>query len=1035
MATPGELATFLFTDIEGSTRLWDRAPADMASALPLHDGIILRAVGDHGGTLVKHTGDGILAAFDDPAAAVLAAVAAQHALNAGPWPGEAALRVRMAIHTGDAERRGDDFFGPALNRAARILDASHGGQVLVSESAAARIGGTLPESITLRALGEHRLKDLARAETLYQVLAAGLRTEFPTLRTLEAVPNNLPIQLTDFVGRRMQLEEVTEQLRTHRLVTLSGVGGVGKSRLALQAAADLLDAFPGGVWLVELAALADPLVLPKAVAQAVGVREESDRPIVDALVGHLRSRRVLLVLDNCEHLIDAVASLAEQLLRFCPDLRILATSREGLGISGELLRQVPPLRAPEPDTPFDRLEDFEAVELFLSRARSVQPDFELTSGNAAAVIEVCHRLDGIALALELAAARLRVLSVRQIAERLDDRFRLLTGGSRTALPRQRTLQATMDWSHDLLGVPEQVLFRRLAVFQGGFGVEAVERVCTDELVPEGHVLELVARLVDESLLVTEGSDHLRYRMLETVRQYGQDKLAASGEADLVRGRHAEWVAYIADRVEEALRSTDQTAWVELLEAERGNVRAALLWADEAGAFELGLRIAAGMGRFWYLFGPYAEGRRWLGAMLAGADQRPSRRRAMALRWEGTLAWMQGRLDEAEAAAAAAMETAEQVGDGTTKALGRMLVGFVAESRGDAAAAASRFREALAELEALGEHYWASIVLTNLESVVRRMGDPEQSRALAEELVAAARRQGDGRLAGLAYTSLALNALHMGDVAAFRRHHATGLVELDRVGQQVWKTQSLVAAAYTAVVTGFPDLADELSASMVEEATVTHHPDSLAAMHTVRGVAAFYRGRWEEADRELQAAISLHVEHGAPEAATDGQILRASVALGRGDVDRAIEHAANGLLAARSIGSRGLEVGALNALAAARLARDETDEAEGLARQAAILAGRSKDLAHLARSAETLAAVAARAGNAGRTIRLLASATYHRDRLRLVRSGPEQRQFDDTLDRARYLLGADEVARLWTEGACESLPELVTCCLEPAEAVA
>jgi len=479
---PSGTVTFLFSDIEGSTQLWERQPKAMSAALARHDALMQQAIDAAGGHVFKTVGDAFHAVFEQPKAALDAALAAQTALHSEVWTlaEGRTIQVRMALHTGEAERRDGDYYGAALSRAARLLAAGYGGQTLLSETASALVAGSLPSGARLRSLGRHRFKDLAQAQEVSDLLAPNLPAIFPTLRSLEAFPNNLPAQLTSFIGRETEMAAARHLLADSRLLTLTGMGGSGKTRLALQVAAEALESYPDGVWLVELAALSDPELVAQEVAGVLGVREESEKKLLQTLRDTLRPQSALLILDNCEHVVDAAARLAEALLQACPKLSILATSREALGIGGETLLPLASLSMPALGTSAatpDALAGCEAVRFFVERATAALPAFRYSAGNAAAVASVCSRLDGIPLALELAAARVRVLTPEQIDGRLDDRFRLLSGGSRTALPRQQTLRALVDWSYDLLGEAEQTLLCRLSVFSGGWSLGAAEAVC------------------------------------------------------------------------------------------------------------------------------------------------------------------------------------------------------------------------------------------------------------------------------------------------------------------------------------------------------------------------------------------------------------------------------------------------------------------------------------------------------------------------------------------------------------------------------
>jgi predicted ATPase/class 3 adenylate cyclase len=589
--------TFLFTDIEGSTRLWEEEPDRMPPALARHDLVCREAVEASRGTVVKMTGDGMYAAFDDPADALRAAVAVQRALADPTATQGIAFRVRCGLHTGAVERRDSDFFGSAVNRAARIMSAAHGGQVLLSNAVADLVGNRLPDGVSLLDLGAVRLRDLANPVRVYQLVHPSLRQSFPALRSLETTPNNLPQQVTSFIGRERQLAETKALLDKTRLLTLLGAGGLGKTRLSLQVAADLLDNFPDGIWLVELAPLSDPQHVAQAAATVLGVKEDAGRPVQEALTKSINGRQLLLILDNCEHLLHACAVLVSSLLQAGPHLKIMASSREPLRIPGEATYQVPPLAVPE-YMPQVSLIQCDAVRLFGERAVAAQPAFAVTDQNAMAVATICQRLDGIPLALELAAARVRSLPVEKIAERLSDRFRVLTGGSRTALPRQQTLRACIDWSYNLLAPQECALLRRLSVFTGGFPLEGAEAVGAGGEFAEWEVLDLLTQLVEKSLVGLDAEGQ-RYRLLETVRQYAHELLEASPEADDVRTRHLHFYGALVDEADTHLHGPQQGAWLTRMDIERENLLAAHAWCGASAEHaEAGLQLAYGVQLYW-----------------------------------------------------------------------------------------------------------------------------------------------------------------------------------------------------------------------------------------------------------------------------------------------------------------------------------------------------------------------------------------------------------------------------------------------------
>ncbi len=641
MNRPAGTVTFLFTDIEGSTKLWEAQPAAMQAALARHDALLREAIENANGYVFKTVGDAFCAVFTTASEALDAVLAAQLALVSESWPEETPIKVRMALHTGAVESRDNDYFGQPINRVARLLSTAHGGQSLLSQTTYDLVRDYLPESVSLRDLGIHQLKDLARPEQVFQVLHPLLPADFPHIKSLSTHPNNLPQQITSFVGREKETKELKSLLESCRLVTLTGSGGTGKTRLSLQIAADVLERYPDGVWLVEFAPLTDSNLVVSTVASVLGLKEEVDKPLQRTLTEHLKNKHLLLILDNCEHLLTVCAKLADALLRTCPQVVILASSREGLGISGETTYRVPSLSLPDPKRPqtLASLSHYESVRLFIDRAVQVQVSFAVTNEMAPALASICHRLDGIPLAIELAAARVRSLSVEDINSKLDQRFRLLTGGSRTALPRQQTLRSLIDWSYDLLSEVEKALLCRLCVFAGGWTLESAEAVCAGDVVEDWEILDLLTSLYDKSLVVSEPSGSgTRYRLLETIRQYSRDHLLESGEEDIFRGRHLSHFLALGELAEPQMIGPDQVMWLDRLELEHDNLRTALEWSGDSsfgGDSSSGLHLVGAISRFWEVRSYFSEGRdrlsRVLAAAGAGADVAI---RAKALSWGG-----------------------------------------------------------------------------------------------------------------------------------------------------------------------------------------------------------------------------------------------------------------------------------------------------------------------------------------------------------------------------------------------------------------
>ncbi|HZP29805.1 MAG TPA: adenylate/guanylate cyclase domain-containing protein [Acidimicrobiia bacterium] len=736
---PTGTVTFLFTDVEGSTRLWEEQPAAMARALPRHDEILRGAVEAHHGVVVKSTGDGIHAAFAAAPDAVAAAIDAQLELVREPWPDDLTLRVRMGIHTGEAELRAGDYYGTTTNRAARLMAVAHGGQILCSLATLGLVRDAAIEGVGFADLGEHGLRDLAHPERLFQVTHPELQQEFPVLRSIGSYPTNLPQQLTTFVGREREVAEVAEALRQSRVVTLTGVGGVGKTRLALQVAAAVLPRFRDGAWLCELGPVRDADAVPEVVAAAVGAPPPQGRSIVAALLDYLQAKQTLLVLDNCEHVIAAVADVVREIAQRCPRVCMLATSREGLGIAGERLVVVGSLPLPRAgSTPAVALQS-EAVRLFAERAAAVRAGFEVDDANVDAVVEICRRLDGIPLAIELAAARARALTAAEIAQRLGERFRLLTGGSRSAVERHQTLRAAVDWSYDLLRGPERAVLRRLAVFAGGFDLDAAERVAANGDVDGVDVLDLLEGLVEKSLaLATEVGTTTRYRMLETIRQYAAERLDEAGEADTVRRRHAVYFRDLAALAGPHLRGAGNVAWSHRIWNELENLRAALTWLVETGDADGALRLVSELTTQTWEHPIFTWPAIALGA--DGALDHPLAPYALAWTASSRVILGQG-LDDALEVAHRALELADELDVEHTARL-HTAVGGVCLMTQQVDEAFEQAEKAVRHAEREGDDYWTAAAYT-LEAAARAFqGDLGDGVESAEHALAAARRSGN-----------------------------------------------------------------------------------------------------------------------------------------------------------------------------------------------------------------------------------------------------------------------------------------------------
>ena len=788
---PTGTVTFLFTDIEGSTRLWQEQPQAMAISHERHNAILRQAIESQHGYVVDIVGDAFAAAFHNALDGLQAALSAQRSLQAEAWGETGAIRVRMGLHTGAAEisTDGSNKYHEGYTTLAstqRVMSAAYGGQVLLSQTTRDLLQNVLPAEVSLREMGEHRLKDLRSPVRLYQLVAPGLLQDFPALKSLNNLPNNLPIQLTRFVGRGQELSEVERLLAGTRLLTLTGPGGTGKTRLALQGAAAGLEQFPQGAWLVELAPVTDPQIVVQVVANVLTVRETSGRSLLEALIDYLRYKSLLLVLDNCEHLIEACAQLADNLLHACPNLKILASSREALGIAGEVAFRVPSLSLPPASFKAGShsladLEQSEAVRLFVERAQAVSPAFCLEQENAPAVAQICRRLDGIPLALELAAARVKVLSPTQIASRLDDRFRLLTGGSRTALPRQQTLKALIDWSWTLLSDSEKTLLRRLAVFTGGFTLEAVEMICADPdpasagevSLAEYEILDLLEGLVNKSLIqVGEEGSQARYRLLETIRQYALDQLLLSEEAPQLRDRHLEYFSHLVEQAEPHLQAAEMLEWMDRLERDADNLRAALEWGLRTCS-PAALILAKGLIYYWMGSGLGTEGLRWLGTAVTCLPDTPPAESGASL----DQAARQRQATQAYLFSGAAMLAVN---------LGHSLPAIQFSKEAEFWACASGDQHALCLALAM-----KVLSKANFEAIT------PQLQAAAEEDFTLARQLGDVWLQCIILGALARLAFNLGDLAALSGY----MQEHARLARQINNPWQIATNVYFSLMTG------------------------------------------------------------------------------------------------------------------------------------------------------------------------------------------------------------------------------------------
>ncbi len=856
--------TFLFTDIEGSTRLLQQLGDNFLTLLAEHRQVLQQVCGEHHGSVVGTQGDGFFIAFPRALDGVHAAVQAQRALAAHAWTDGVKVHVRMGLHTGEPQiSASENYVGIDVHRAARIAAAAHGGQVLISQRTHDLVEGDLPDGVTLRDLGEHRLKDLRQPKRLYQLVIQGLQSDFPPLKSLDASPNNLPIQLTSFIGRSKEIREVRQLLATERLLTLTGPGGSGKTRLALQVASEVLKDFHG-VFLVALAPITDEGLVTSTIAQTLGLHETPGRAIIDTLKEFLQSKSLLLLLDNFEQVISA-APLVSELLTACSKLKVLVTSREALRISGEHEYLVPPLSVPDltQSPSLESLSQYASVDLFIQRARAVKPDFHITNETAPAVAEICHRLDGLPLAIELAAARVKLLTPRAMLERLEHRLEFLTGGGRDVPARQQTLRNAIAWSYDLLEENEQKLFRRMSVFVGGCTVEAVEVVAADS---PHSILDELGSLLDKSLLrQVEGiRGEPRFVMLQLLREFGLEQLKASGKQEIIRHHHADFFLELAEQSEAGVERPEQIGWMDRMEQEHDNLRAALEWSKTAdGMEELCLRLATALGYFWEVRGHFSEGRERLSAILEtkiAQGRSPARTRLLARAAE--LAYRQSDYAATVALAGESLEICREIGDQQGVASALIKLGNAATEAGDYAAAAEHLEEALAIWRDLEDKHGIARALISLGWVSLRSGDHQQANVRLEEALALSRELGDARSVGFELSGLGEAALQQGDYGRAMRLLEESLELRRQLGNKWGVGVSLGTLGLVAIRQGDWDSAmARLRESLEVRQEIGDKGGSAWCLERLAEVAREW-GSPEKAVRLLSAAAALRISIGS-----------------------------------------------------------------------------------------------------------------------------------------------------------------------------
>jgi predicted ATPase/class 3 adenylate cyclase/Tfp pilus assembly protein PilF len=823
---PTGTVTFLFTDIEGSTKRWESYPIAMQIAFSRQESILRHAIEANGGYVYKMIGDAFQSAFPTALHALQATISAQRTLKAEQWPQDIGdLRVRMALHVGVTEERGHDYVGPVLNRVARLLSAGHGGQVLLSDPIYDLLRDILPPGVTVADMGEHRLKDLIRPEHIYQLILPDLPSEFPPLKTLDNYPNNLPVQVTSLIGRQREVATVAEMLRRTdaHLVTLTGPGGTGKTRLGLQVAAEMLEEFGDGVWYVELAPIVESYFVVSTIATAIGLREAGSTPLMQILKSYLADKHLLLMLDNFEQLTQTGAiEVVSSLVKAAPRLKVLVTSRISLQLYGEREFPVPTLELPDPKhlPSVEELTQYEAVRLFMERAQAVKPDFEINGDNARSVAEICVRLDGLPLAIELAAARIKLFPPHTLLSRLSNRLNVLTGGARDLPARQQTLRGAIEWSYDLLTEGEKQFFHRMAVFSGGRTLEALEAVCNSPGLGKDQrlqvdVFEGTASLLNNSLIQQrEGLDgEPRYWMLETIQEFAREKLEESGEESDFQRLHALYFMGLAEQAEPEITGRRQAEWLNTLEDEHDNIRTALRWARQKGGevgseeaihvIDVGLRMAGAIWRFWQTRGYVSEGREQLESLLSLAQNTgsfdKSKNKAKALHAAGAMAYSEGDYASARSLYTESLAIRRELADiwGIARSINSL--GAAAYSQGDYPTARSLFEESLSLRRELADKGGVALALHNLGNVAYSQQDYTTARSLYQESLAILRELGDKWGIARSLNSFGIVAYSQGDYETARSFYEQSLSirrELGDKGGIAWSLHNLGNVAYS-----------------------------------------------------------------------------------------------------------------------------------------------------------------------------------------------------------------------------------------------
>jgi len=982
---PTGTVTFLFTDIEGSTMLAQQYPDAYSRALERHHSILQNAITSNGGFVFGTAGDSFFAAFQNAEDAVRSSVDAQLKL-ADEEREDSIIKVRMGIHTGNVEWNGKNYMGYlVLARTARIMSAANGDQIVISDTALT-LCDAVKNSFTFRDLGIRRLKDVIEPIRLYQIIAPGMRENFPPLKTLDSHPNNLPVQLTQFIGREAEIVQVKNLLRQNSLLTITGPGGTGKTRIALQSAADLIDEFKHGVWLAELDSISDPDVIYHSTMQTLGISEQANQDNAETLCEFLKDKELLLILDNCEHLIEACSVMVERLLRRSAKLKILTTSREALRCSGEQTFRILSMKTPDPkdENTAEQLTQYESVRLFIERALAVNQNFRVNNSNAPALAEICFQLDGIPLAIELAAARVKILPLEKILERLKDRFTLLTGGGRNILPRKQTLKALVDWSYDLLSEKEKELWHKLSIFASGWTLEAAEEICSDENMLEQEIFDTINDLAKKSIIVYN-QEKDRFRMLETIRQYGMEKLTSSGESDRIEEKHLKYYLRLADIPGNKLRGKEGGYWMNLLNNEANNVEKALNRALEDPEGEDGLSLALNMGYYWQIKGYYSEGMRLIETALSKRPDASTLNHIRAHSSLGNFARLRSEYSKAEEHLKKALKISREikVKDDEAAILHRLAI--LEYDRGNYNLAEKLYIENLKHYQTTGDKPAIGRTLNNLANTYSVQGNIEKANTMYEESLEIRREEGDVLGISVILCNIGILAYQSGNFE---------------------KAKNLLNESLQIRI----EIGDRSGASI-----------TFANL----GNSSFNQGEYAEAKKFYEESLSIYREIGDPAGIAEALSNLGNVSMENGDIEKALSFYEESLAIARKINLELLAALSLHGMGTAAFANREYDVAGKLYLESLMIFKQKSSLMEIEKVMMNIAELmvsSRKFSEAARLFSFIETEFIQNRKLKLAKS--EQMILDNSLVIVKDEMNADNFLNCSEEGKNFSLEDAV-----------